>query len=287
VALAATRISDGRHVALRERDVFPLASLVTLPILITRYAQAHAGRIDLTGRVAYRVADRVPGSGAPQDLGDGPRLTVRDLASLMIAISDNTAADLLLARLGKDLVERTMAELGASSVWVPLSIRELFEELTDAKGADYGTRGERLRLSAGSGGKAVIAEQTVRATPFDICSLFERLERGALLDAVSCEYVLGILQRTKTDTRILALLSKGVGNDLRVDMALAEISLAPEPRGSGRAVAPAERRTRARSRRDRAARRSRVRGRGHRGAVRGGTRCTPRSWYGSSSRAPS
>ena len=232
-----------------------------LPILVTLYAEAAAGRIDLADRVAYRSAVRVPGSGVLQDLDDGLALTVRDLATLMITVSDNTAADVLLARLGKDRVERQMSAHGAASVKVPFSIRELFEELTDSPGADYETLRERLRLSAGSGGRAVVAERTVRATPRDMCSLFERLERRALLDPASCDAVLDILKRTKTDTRIpallpkgtivahktgtirgvrcdagvvyapngpfaLAVLSKGVGNDLRVDMTLAEIALA-------------------------------------------------------------
>ena len=232
-----------------------------LPILVTLYAEVRAGRIDLAERVRYERSLRVPGSGVLQDLDDGLAATVRDLATLMITVSDNTAADVLLARLGKDLVERTMREIGAPSVRVPFSIRELFEELTDSPGADYATLAERLRTSSGSGGRAVIAEETVRATPHDICRIFERLERGEILDAPSCDAVLAILERTKTDTRIpallpkgtvvahktgtirgvrcdagivyapngpyaVAILSKGVGNDIRVDVALAEISLA-------------------------------------------------------------
>ncbi len=261
MGLVATHLTSGRHFALRDDELFPLASLVKLPILITLYAEAREGRVDLAERLAYRTAARVPGSGVLQDLDDGLGLTVRDLAMLMVTVSDNTAADLLLARLGKGRVELTMMAVGASSVRVPFSIRELFEELTDSPGADYDTLREQLRLSAGSGGRAVVAEQTVRATPRDICSLFERLERRTLLDPASCDIILDILKRTKTDTRIpallpkgtvvahktgtirgvrcdagivyapngpyaIALLSKGVGNDLRVDMALAEMSLA-------------------------------------------------------------
>lgn len=261
MGLAATHLPSGRHIAVREDELFPLASLVKVPILIALYREVHAGRIDLRERVGYRSATRVPGSGVLQDLDDGLGVTVRDLATLMITVSDNTAADVLLARLGKGRVEQAMHDLGAPSVRVPFSIRELFEELTDAPGADYDTLNERLRLSAGGGGRAVIAEQTVRANPRDICALFERLERRTLVDGSSCDAMLDILKRTKMDTRIpallpkgtvvahktgtirgvrcdagivyapqgpfaLAILAKGVGNDLRVDMTLAEISLA-------------------------------------------------------------
>lgn len=261
MGIAATDLVGGRHIALNEDALFPLASLVKLPILVTLYDAVRAGRVDLGERVAYDATIRVPGSGVLQDLDDGLAPTVRDLATLMITISDNTAADLLLARVGRDRVEATMREIGVPSVRVPFSIRELFEELTDSPGADYETLRERLRLSAGSGGRAVVAEQSVRATPRDICRLFELLERRAILDPASCDAVLDILKRTKTDTRIpallpkgtivahktgtirgvrcdagvvyaprgpyaVAILSKGVGNDLRVDVALAEISAA-------------------------------------------------------------
>ncbi len=256
-----TGLPGGRHFGLREDELFPLASLVKLPILVTLYEEVRAGRIDLAERIEYHTAQRVPGSGVLQDLDDGLALTVRDAAMLMITVSDNTAADVLLERLGKANVEGVMGRIGAPSIRVPFSIRELFQELTDSPGADYETLRRLLRASAGSGGRAVVAEQTVRATPRDICRIFELLDAQVILDEASCGAVLEILKRTKTDTRIpallpkgtvvahktgtirgvrcdagivyapnapyaIALLSKGVGNDLRVDMALAEISLA-------------------------------------------------------------
>jgi beta-lactamase class A len=261
VGLSVTRLADGRRIGIREDELFPLGSVVKVPILIALYEEIRAGHIDAAERVVYRTAERVPGSGVLQDLDDGLALTVHDLATLMIAISDNTAADLLLARLGKPRVERAMADIGCASFRVPFSIRELFEELTDAPGADYETLKERLRVSAGSGGRAVIAERTVRATARDICRIFEGLESGTILDVPSRAAVLDILERTEATTRIpallpkgtviahktgtfrgarcdaglvyaphgpyaIALMSKGVGNDLRVDLALAEISLA-------------------------------------------------------------
>jgi len=234
---------------------------VKLPILVALFDEVRAGRVDLAERVTYRRAMRVPGSGVLHDLDEGLAPTVRDLAMLMITISDNTAADLLFERVGRERVEQVMRDVGAPSVRIPFSILELFQELTDSPGAGYDALREKLRASAGSGGRAIVAGQSVRATPRDICRIFERLELRSILDPASCDAVLDILKRTKTDTRIpallpkgtvvahktgtirtvrcdagivyapngayaIAILSKGVGNDLRVDMALAEISLA-------------------------------------------------------------
>lgn len=232
-----------------------------VPILVALYEAIRGGEIDPRERVRYAEATRVPGSGILQDLDDGLELTVRDVATLMIAISDNTAADLLLARVGKPRVEAVMDRAGVSSIRVPFSIRELFEELVDLPGGSYEELRQRLRVSAGSGGRAVIADETDRGTPHDLCKLFELLEGRAILDDASCAAVLDILRRTKADSRIpallpqgllvahktgtirgvrcdagvvyapngpyaVAILSKGVGNDVRADVTLAEISLA-------------------------------------------------------------
>ena len=261
VGISTTQLDSRRHFAEREDELFPLASLVKLPILVALFDEVRAGRVDLAERVTYRRAMRVPGSGVLHDLDEGLAPTVRDLAMLMITISDNTAADLLFERVGRERVEQVMRDVGAPSVRIPFSILELFQELTDSPGAGYDALREKLRASAGSGGRAIVAEQSVRATPRDICRIFERLELRSILDPASCDAVLDILKRTKTDTRIpallpkgtvvahktgtirtvrcdagivyapngayaIAILSKGVGNDLRVDMALAEISLA-------------------------------------------------------------
>ena len=261
MGLAVTQLTSGRHIGLRENELFPLASLIKAPILVALYDAVRAGEIDPRERVRYEMATRVPGSGILQDLDDGLSLTVRDLATLMIAISDNTAADLLLARVGKERVEGLMDRIGLSSIRVPFSIRELFEQLTDLPGGSYDELRQRLRASAGSGGRAVIADQSDRGTPHDLCRLFELVEAKAILDETSCATILDILKRNKADSRIpallpkgtlvahktgtirgvrcdagivyapngpyaVAILSKGVGNDVRVDVTLAEISLA-------------------------------------------------------------
>ncbi|HEV8229312.1 MAG TPA: serine hydrolase, partial [Candidatus Limnocylindria bacterium] len=108
VGIAATQLASGRHLGMRENELFPLASLVKVPILVALYEAIRGGEIDPRERVRYAEATRVPGSGILQDLDDGLELTVRDVATLMIAISDNTAADLLLARVGKPRVEAVM-----------------------------------------------------------------------------------------------------------------------------------------------------------------------------------
>ncbi|MDP9264710.1 MAG: class A beta-lactamase-related serine hydrolase [Chloroflexota bacterium] len=212
IGVAATVLATGRHIGFREDELFPAASVIKLPILVALYEEVVRGTVDLTERVTYRAAGRVAGSGVLQDLDDGLALTVRDLATLMITVSDNTATDLLLERVGKDAVEATMRRQDLHSVRIPFSIRELLMELVDMDHRGPGGYEElrrRLRVSAGSGGRSVIAEESDRATPRDLCRLLELLESRAILDGPSCGAILDTLQRTKADTRIPALLPKG------------------------------------------------------------------------------
>lgn len=264
VGLAASGIRSGRHLAHREEELFPLASVIKVPVLVTLYEEVRAGRAELGERVVYRSESKVPGSGVLQDLDDGLTLTLRDLAVLMMTVSDNTAAELLTERLGKARIEAVMRAYGLGSVRMPLGVRALLYELVDldwTRPGGYDEARERLRVSSGSGGRAVDPQQSDRATPADMCRLMELLARSEILDPASCEAVVDILRRTKSDSRIpallpkgtvvahktgtirgvrndvgiveapngpyaVAILTRGVPSDIRTDVAIAELSLA-------------------------------------------------------------
>ncbi len=211
VGFSATRLADGWHVGLREDELFPTASVIKVPLLVALFEESLAGRADLAERVTYRAAEKVPGSGVLQDLDDGLTLTLRDLAMLMITVSDNTATDLLLARVGKERVEAAMGRHGLASVRIPFSIRELLHELVDLPPDPslYEEARRRLRVSAGSGGRAIDPAASDRATPRDLCRLLELIERRAILDPPSCDAILDMLERQKFDTIIPARLPRG------------------------------------------------------------------------------
>lgn len=264
VGISATQLATGRHLDHRADELFPLASVVKLPVLVTLFEDVVSGRADLAERITYRADSRVPGSGILQDLDDGLTLTLRDLAVLMMSVSDNTAAEMLTVRLSKARVERTMHALGLASFHMPLGVRALLYELVDydwSRPGGYEEVGELLRASAGSGGRAVKPDESDRASPKDLSRLVAMVRTGAILDAAACASVLDILRRNKSDSRIpallpkgtvvahktgtirgvrndvgvveapngpyaVAILTRGVPSDIRTDVAIAEISLA-------------------------------------------------------------
>jgi beta-lactamase class A len=212
VGVAATQLGTGRHIGYREDELFPTASVIKLPLLVTLYEDAIAGRIDLSERVTYREDTKVAGSGVLQYLDDGLDPTLRDLSVLMMSVSDNTATDLLFDRVGKARIEATMDRLGLSSVRAPFDIREMLMELVDMDHSQPGGYEELrrlLRISAGSGGRSMIPEQADRTTPADMCRLLELIESRAILDPEACTSIIELLKRIQSATRIPGLLPKG------------------------------------------------------------------------------
>jgi beta-lactamase class A len=212
VGVAATQLATGRHIGYREDELFPTASVIKLPLLVTLYEDAIAGRIDLSERVTYREETKVAGSGVLQYLDDGLDPTLRDLSVLMMSVSDNTATDLLFDRVGKTRIESTMGRLGLESIRVPFDIREMLMELVDMDHTEPGGYDELrrlLRLSAGSGGRSMIPEQADRTTPADMCRLLELIESRAILDPEACTAIIELLKRIQSATRIPGLLPKG------------------------------------------------------------------------------
>ncbi|MDF3042860.1 MAG: Beta-lactamase class A-like protein [Thermomicrobiales bacterium] len=119
VALAATNVATGEEVGRHAERSMPTASVFKLPLLVEVFRQAETGALDLDERVTLRADDIVMGSGILRDFQPGLQPTLRDLAMMMIIVSDNGATNLLLDRVGGPArVNATMRELGLPSIIV-------------------------------------------------------------------------------------------------------------------------------------------------------------------------
>jgi beta-lactamase class A len=107
----ARRLADGYRTAYRAEDIRPAASLIKLGILAAAWDRIERGAARLRDRLAWEPEEAVPGSGVLKDLVPSP-WRLADLLTLMVTVSDNTAANVLLRWLGRDAVNHTMATLG-------------------------------------------------------------------------------------------------------------------------------------------------------------------------------
>lgn len=98
--VAAQRLDKARPILFRADDIFPTASVIKLGVVIEYLAQVEAGKLASDQMVTLRSEDQVGGSGVLQDLQPGLQLTLHDVATLAITVSDNTAANMLIEQVG-------------------------------------------------------------------------------------------------------------------------------------------------------------------------------------------
>jgi beta-lactamase class A len=113
VGLAARHLRTGAELAWQPGAVVQTASSVKITIYAEVMRQARHGLVDLTAPVTTDAEVLTGGSGVLGILRPGLACTVADLCTLMIAVSDNTATNMLIDLLGGvDAVNRGVASLG-------------------------------------------------------------------------------------------------------------------------------------------------------------------------------
>ena len=102
---------SGDRIGHLERETFPTASTIKLAIVYELFKQADEGTIRLDETITLDRAKAVGGSGVLFELGT-PTLSIRDYATLMVTLSDNTATNILIDRLGMENIAKRMQALG-------------------------------------------------------------------------------------------------------------------------------------------------------------------------------
>ena len=156
----------------RETQALPAASIIKLWLLVRGLWAAQTGQMPLQGRLKMRPGDRVPGSGVLHDLGAGLELTWEDLLTLMVTVSDNTATNMVIGRLGLEDLQTWLAA-GWTQTRLVGKLQLPAEERNEAQ-----RRGERNTTTAD-----------------DAATLLGQLYRGELLGEAHTALALDILGR--------------------------------------------------------------------------------------------
>jgi len=117
LAVSAVDLTTGERIEWQPDVLLPTASVIKVPVLIALLRAVDAGAADLSDRIALRASEHVGGSGVLKLFDGGLQPTVRDVATLMIAVSDNTATNMVLDLVGgTEPVNQAMSELGLDSI---------------------------------------------------------------------------------------------------------------------------------------------------------------------------
>ena len=113
LGVAILDLTSSEQSLLHADEVFAQASSIKIAVLAELYRQAQQGKLRLPDLYTVEKSDLVPGSDIMGGLTPGvTRVTLRDLATMMIAVSDNSATNVLIDRVGMDNVNAMLAGLG-------------------------------------------------------------------------------------------------------------------------------------------------------------------------------
>lgn len=159
MGVAIEDLTAGDHFFLHEDEVFAQASSIKITVLADLYLQAEQGKLKLGDLYTVQSSDLVPDSDIMNGLTPGvTRVTLRDLATMMVAVSDNSATNVLIDRIGMANVNAMLDSLG-------LAHTRLRRKMMDLEAAKQG----RENIS----------------TPREMMTLLDAIYRGKVLNKES------------------------------------------------------------------------------------------------------
>jgi beta-lactamase class A len=171
MGVAIEDLTTGDHYFLREDEVFAQASSIKITVLANLCLQAQQGKLKLTDLYTVESSDLVPDSDIMNGLTPAvTRVTLRDLATMMVAVSDNAATNVLIDRVGMTSVNSMLDSLG-------LTHTRLLRKMMDLQAAKQG----RENIS----------------TPREMMTLLDALYRGRVLNQEATEDFFKVLSTNK------------------------------------------------------------------------------------------
>lgn len=132
MGVAILDLTDGHRYLLHANDVYPQASSIKICVLAELYRQAQQGKLKLTDLYTVNANDLVQDSDIMGGLTPGvTQITLRDLATMMVAVSDNSATNVLMDRVGMENVNAFLTSQG-------LAQTRLRRKMMDVKAAAEG-----------------------------------------------------------------------------------------------------------------------------------------------------
>jgi len=168
-SLAARNLKTGEEILVDEHRTYPTASTFKVPIMVEVFRQIDAGEFGLHDRIELKESDKVVGSGVFRDMEAGLNPTIHDVLLLMIIVSDNTATNMLIDKVGRERINATMQEFGFSSINI---VNKIDFEAMD---------GDNRKLAI--------------ASPWDLMRIMDKIVRKEMISAEASEAMLHILGR--------------------------------------------------------------------------------------------
>lgn len=208
----------GEECYVRGDERFPSASVFKVPVLVELFAQVEQGKISLDSMYTLQPKDMSPGSGILSSLSPGLTLSVRDYATLMMILSDNTGTDVIFNMVGRENIRARIDSMGLKNTRSDLNCRELIIGLY--KNVPLDTPKEEIRKMFMEG--KIERDDTLYtnmdvpndvASPKDMLNIFSIIYNNQVLTPDSCKQMLEIMAKCQTNSRIPSLLPEDGPNE--------------------------------------------------------------------------
>lgn len=213
MGVAMLHLEKGDEIMRHADESFPMASVLKIPVLVAAAREMDAGKFTLDDRWPLSVAEKNLGSGVLTFFDDSLLPTVRDLLTLMIIISDNTATDMLINRIGKETIVQRMRELGLNNIHLPLTIRQIFESILPSADPmqdpyELALKEKDFTPPENAAGYGKGPENNV-STPADMTKLLELIYTGRAAGRDKTNEMLRILLKQTLNDRLPRFLPAG------------------------------------------------------------------------------
>ena len=150
-------LETGEEIALDADRQMDTMSVIKIPLLAEAFHEIEAGTFSLTDRVAVPETAKRPGTGIIRSLDADVLLSVKDVLTLMIIVSDNTATDLAYAMVGgPEPVNKLMESWGLHSIRATGTAEAWFKALRAAPNPETFHRQAKTQVAqkrrSGAGG---------------------------------------------------------------------------------------------------------------------------------------
>ena len=212
-SLFARHLPSGREIAIRADEPMNALSVIKIPVMVLAYRDAEAGMLDLDERYRIRPEDLRRGSGLLQTFAPGLEPTWRDLITQMIITSDNTATDIMIARLGQERVNEMLSEFGYEQTRLRATTGELFRRVWVMADPANEALSHREVFERGFPSDPEASARTFRfegdpeewlgsITAREIAGLLEQIHNGDAASRASSDEMIRVLERQFYSTRL-------------------------------------------------------------------------------------
>lgn len=205
--LSVLHVESGEQLDVNGDAPFPMASVFKIPVLAKAGEQIAVGKLNLEDRITLLDESKSAGSGILPYFQAGLMPTVRDLLTLMIIISDNTATDINVELLGGPLaVESYMHELGLKNIFVKMDCKNLLRSLFPPEIQDLPLEEMRAWSNENDIKRDGVtfsrkSDNNV-STAADMTKLVSMLFQGQIVDGVVKDELIDILLKQQFSSRL-------------------------------------------------------------------------------------